>query len=171
MHYSRKCRCIISILEINFVSEWIRSCQWNTFWASSLYSKGLGKVWLYFISPLNGRKRGGNWNGNWNVVSKLLTLECNFIGKWKIKQTNKQTRKKTKLESTFVWISTPANCLIYLGRAVRYYTPFMEHLLLEFIQQLLKFMGASDLQRLIFSHPQTSFQRMKRRHLHSTSRH
>lgn len=170
MHYSRKCRCIISILTLSpsgYVAAneiLIEPCPCTA------------RVWTKFDSfgfvfPLNGRQRGGNWNGNWNgngnVVSKRLTHECNFIGK--CKKTKKQTR--TKLESTFVWFSTPANCLIYLGRAVWPYTPFMEHWLLEFIQQLLEFMGASDLQHLIFSHPQTSFQRMKRRHLHSTSRH
>lgn len=86
VHYSRKCRCIISILEINFVSEWICSCQWNTYWASSLgtarFLTNFDSVRFYFSSK---KRKGGNLNRNGNGVSKLLTLECNFIVKWKNK--------------------------------------------------------------------------------------
>lgn len=83
MHYSRKCRCIISILEINFVSEWIRSCQWNTYWASSLgtarFLTKFDSVRFYFSSKKEERRMELKWKWEW----RKQTLECNFIVKWK----------------------------------------------------------------------------------------
>lgn len=105
MHYSRKCRCIISILEINFVSEWIRSCQWNTYWASSLgtarFLTKFDSVRFYFSSKKEERRRKLKWKWEW----RKQTLECNFIVKWKKTKTNLRAHLFDSVLRPIVWFT------------------------------------------------------------------
>lgn len=106
MHYSRKCRCIISILEINFVSEWIRNCQWNTYWASSLgtarFLTKFDSVRFYFSSKKEERRRKWKWKWEWckQIVDRWMQFHCQVK-----KQTNLRAHLFNSVLRPIVWFT------------------------------------------------------------------